>query len=308
MSVRTEIERLNAIKNRIRTNLVAQGVAVPTDTMLDEMATMILSVAGEDGKTPVKGVDYFTEADKAEIAAQVDGATLVQAPQYVDHWDKMTDQSRVYVLASTGHIWAYIASTRIEEVRESAGMPLTDDGRLGSDGTIQNGYAGYVATDYIDLMKYPLPFKLHFDGSVFCNPTGDSYTRLATYDANKAKIACGSWVTTNFNHYLNAGGTWGNTVEVDSATGFVTVTFNTTPTTNNGGALQYVRASGKGEPDTVDVYVTYNKEVTNRTWVDTKTTYAPTLTEAERQAMVDEVASIVDVQLLSVIGDGVVTT
>lgn len=71
MSVRTEIERLNAIKNRIRTNLVAQGITVPSDTMLEEMATMILSVAGEDGKSPVKGVDYWTAADQEAIVQQV---------------------------------------------------------------------------------------------------------------------------------------------------------------------------------------------------------------------------------------------
>lgn len=49
MSVRTQIERLNAIKSRMRTNLVAQGVTVPADTVLDSMAEMVLSVAGEDG-------------------------------------------------------------------------------------------------------------------------------------------------------------------------------------------------------------------------------------------------------------------
>lgn len=49
MSIQTEIDRLNAIKERIRTNLVAQGVALPTDAMLVEMAEQILSVAGEDG-------------------------------------------------------------------------------------------------------------------------------------------------------------------------------------------------------------------------------------------------------------------
>jgi hypothetical protein len=71
MSVQTQIDRLNAIKGRIRTNLVAQGITVPADTMLEEMATQILSVAGEDGYTPVKGTDYWTEADKAEIVAAV---------------------------------------------------------------------------------------------------------------------------------------------------------------------------------------------------------------------------------------------
>lgn len=71
MSVRTQIDRLNAIKARIRMNLAAQGIAVPADTMLEEMATMILSVAGEDGYTPQRGTDYWTEADQEAIVQQV---------------------------------------------------------------------------------------------------------------------------------------------------------------------------------------------------------------------------------------------
>ncbi len=50
MSVQTQIDRLNAVKERIRTNLVAQGITVPEDTMLEAMAEQILSVAGEDGQ------------------------------------------------------------------------------------------------------------------------------------------------------------------------------------------------------------------------------------------------------------------
>lgn len=68
MSVKSQIDRLNAVKDRIRTNLVAQGVTVPNDTTLDEMATLVLSVAGY---TPIKGVDYWTEADQEAIVQQV---------------------------------------------------------------------------------------------------------------------------------------------------------------------------------------------------------------------------------------------
>ena len=74
MSVQNSVDRLNAIKARIRTNLVAQGITVPEDTVLEEMAEQILSVAGEDGYTPVKGVDYFTEAEKAEMVSEAAAA------------------------------------------------------------------------------------------------------------------------------------------------------------------------------------------------------------------------------------------
>ena len=68
MSVQNSVDRLNAIKARIRTNLVAQGITVPEDAVLEEMAEQILSVAGY---TPVKGVDYFTESDKTELVSAV---------------------------------------------------------------------------------------------------------------------------------------------------------------------------------------------------------------------------------------------
>lgn len=81
MSVQTSIDRLNAIKARIRTNLVAQGITVPEDAVLEEMAEQILSVAGEDGYTPVKGVDYFTDAEKQEMTAEA--AAAIPISDYV---------------------------------------------------------------------------------------------------------------------------------------------------------------------------------------------------------------------------------
>lgn len=67
MSVQSQIDRLNAIKQRIRTNLVAQGITVPEDTMLEAMAEQILSVAGVDGNTSVKVV---TKAEYSALTAE----------------------------------------------------------------------------------------------------------------------------------------------------------------------------------------------------------------------------------------------
>jgi hypothetical protein len=83
MSVQSQIDRLNAIKQRIRTNLVAQGITVPEDTKLEAMAEQILSVAGvpgQDGYTPVRGTDYWTESDKAEIVAELKNVSDI--PEY----------------------------------------------------------------------------------------------------------------------------------------------------------------------------------------------------------------------------------
>ena len=50
MAIQSSIDRLNSIKERIRTNLAAQGITVPADAVLADMAEQILSVAGEDGR------------------------------------------------------------------------------------------------------------------------------------------------------------------------------------------------------------------------------------------------------------------
>ena len=44
-----ELDRLEEVKARIRRNLVAQGITVPSEAKLEEMASLILSVAGEPG-------------------------------------------------------------------------------------------------------------------------------------------------------------------------------------------------------------------------------------------------------------------
>lgn len=80
MSVKSQIDRLTAVKERIRTNLIAQGVTVPDDTKLEEMATLILSVAGEDGKdgtsVTVKSVSESTADGGSNVVTFSDGKTV----------------------------------------------------------------------------------------------------------------------------------------------------------------------------------------------------------------------------------------
>lgn len=77
MSVQSEIDRLNAIKERIRINLIAQGVTVPDATVLSEMAEMILSVAGEDGTSvTVSKVTESTADGGSNVVEFSDGKTV----------------------------------------------------------------------------------------------------------------------------------------------------------------------------------------------------------------------------------------
>ena len=146
MSVQNSVDRLNAIKARIRTNLVAQGIAVPEDTVLEEMAEQILSVAGEpgpkgdtgatgpkgdtgdagaDGKTPVKGVDYFTAAEKAEMASEA--AAAIPISNYVPK-SGTTMTGALIAQANTGYTTRQVRN--VIYLADGASVPTTQNGDL----------------------------------------------------------------------------------------------------------------------------------------------------------------------------------
>ncbi|MBQ9082257.1 MAG: hypothetical protein IJY28_02015, partial [Clostridia bacterium] len=83
----------------------------------------------------------------------------------------------------------------------------------------------------------------------------------------------------------------------------------TIPARYNGTDIGYMRFGGKGTEAASDVYITYQgvQTVTGGQWVSTGTTYAPALTDEDKQAMVDEITAMVDDQLLTLVGDGAVT-
>lgn len=85
MSIPTSIERLRAIKTRIRTNLAAQGITVPEDTVLSEMAERILSVAGEDGR----GIVSMTRTSGTGESGSTDTYTIT-------YTDETTNTFSVY--------------------------------------------------------------------------------------------------------------------------------------------------------------------------------------------------------------------
>lgn len=274
---------------------------------------MFTGPTGPVGPQGPKGDTYkLTDSDKAEIAVLVENATIVQAPQYVDSVAKMTDTGKVYVLASTGELWAYMDTTTTGTVREDIDAGVIANSRLGSDGSIatDSAYAGYVATsNYIDLTAYPIPFTLHLEGADFLPEGNISYTRMATYDANKTKIACGA-------HYQVYGGTNGRHAYLNITKDDIVVddngdahfTFNQAVKTNTDAAMQYVRVSGAGtDTNAVKVYATYTGTITGGQWVSTGTSYAPALSADDKAAIAGDVAAMIDTQLLSVIGEGTVT-
>lgn len=86
---------------------------------------------GIDGYTPVKGIDYYTEADKAEFEAYIASELAKRgqfAPEYANSVEECTDQSKMYVLPD-GFIYAYMLTEK--EVEGGANytnlLPLATD-------------------------------------------------------------------------------------------------------------------------------------------------------------------------------------
>lgn len=95
------------------------------------------SAPGKDGHTPVKGVDYFTEADRSEIVDAVKAAVpLVKAaeqPTIVSGVEACIDTTKFYVLPD-GFFYAY----RTKDVSWEKTLTVNDfeiGGLLSADGT-----------------------------------------------------------------------------------------------------------------------------------------------------------------------------
>ena len=303
---------------RIRGRDGAQGIQGEPGAAGEKGDTGPVGATGATGPAGADGKDYvLTAADKAEIAEQVESATIVQAPKYVSSVEEMTDVNRPYVLISTGRIWANAQTTVEKEVTVTDNItattdnPYKDGNRLGSsnDG-FSNDASGYHVTPLIDLTKYAgKTIQLHLEGCQYastgayaqwiqCRPYGTDKTVL-THRPYTVDTAGSGFVMSECS---------GLSVKYNSATS-ATITI-TNPTWSSAKTpVGYIRFCGKGAVADSKIYITYQdvQTVTGVQWFDTGTTYAAVLTDADKAEIVEEVAELVDTQLLSVLGDGAVT-
>ena len=239
---------------------------------------------GADGATGPKGETGATgpKGDTGDTGPQgpagPQGAPGGISIDIVDSVAEMTDTGKQYVLSSNSHIYVYkttqTTGTITEQISYGTGDDQKDNTRLGSDGSAVTdvAYTGYVVTPYIDLLKYPVPFTLHLDGGTFLPTTSDSYTKMASYTAAKAKINCYNTVSNAVDSLLNVS----DSDVSASANNAGSITFRKTPKTNNDnndGVLKYVRFSGKATLATIRAYVTYTGTTTTQGWVDTGVSY-----------------------------------
>lgn len=126
MGVQNSIDRLNSIKERIRVNLVAQGLTVPDDAMLADMAEQILSVAGENGR----GIVSIERTSGTGAAGTTDTYTIT-------YTDKTTSTFTVRNGAN-GATYTLTVADKTEIAEEAAGK-VDVSGKLDKAGGTMTG-------------------------------------------------------------------------------------------------------------------------------------------------------------------------
>ena len=242
---------------------------------------------GAQGPQGAPGADYtLTEADKAEIADMVDGATIVQAPKYVNSVDEMTDVNRPYVLISTGHIWANanveIETTLTDTITATDDNPYHDGYRLGSDATSDSmtAYAtGYFLTPMIDLTKAAYQGKtiqLHLEGAHFAsNEALETWIQARVYGVDKSVLVNRYHVFADMTNDNNIAHHCNGTMSIayNSETS-ATVTLSVPPTYGPSATpIGYIRFCAKGAVANSNITITYTGISTGVQWYDTGVTY-----------------------------------
>lgn len=242
---------------------------------------------GAQGTPGAPGADYtLTEADKAEIADMVDGATIVQAPKYVNSTTEMTDVNRPYVLISTGHIWANanveIETTLTDTITATDDNPYHDGYRLGSDATsdsMTHDAKGYFLTPLIDLTKAAYQGKtiqLHLEGAHFASDsTWEQWIQARVYGVDKSVLVNRYFVFADMGNDNNIAHHCNGTMSItyNSATS-ATVTLSVPPTYGPSATpIGYIRFCAKGAVASSNITITYTGISTGVQWYDTGTTY-----------------------------------
>ncbi len=79
------------------------------------------------------------------------------------------------------------------------------------------------------------------------------------------------------------------------------------PYSYSGKVVKYMRFNTIGTSANSDISISYTGEITGGQWVNTQTTYAPTLTADDKAEIANQVAEMVDSELAEIIGTGAVT-
>ena len=167
---------------------------------------------GDPGYTPVKGTDYYTDADKAEFSEYIASELAKRGqikPEFANSVEECTDTSLLYVLPD-GYIYAYMLTESEPEPLFTNQLPLA----INSDGTeyvgdngedgYNNGYrisssgeekaaSGYDATGFIPVVAGDVVRVANTDDLA----DGSRYCTFYYFDSTFAKL------TTPNNQYFD---------------------------------------------------------------------------------------------------------
>lgn len=223
----------------------------------------------ETSLAPVRGVDYWTEADKEEIKTETYNelqplilSQMQQTLTFVNSIEECADTSKLYVLPD-GFIYAYKTIETvggIEEVTEQITGEFTEDYRLSTSSGSLSALAGAITTPLIDITGYGDKFTIHLDSA-----NGGSAHSVQWAKANQ-NVTGNSMCLYKDDDLVLAGFTGstslsGITYNVNAADD-VDISFDVSAVPIDAQGFTHVRFSGvTGRADKVAVSVTYEKEI-----------------------------------------------
>ena len=314
-------KRFETLQKEINTaaaTLVSPTVTVtPTENghqvkITDNKGEHMFSVVnGKDGKNSENYV--LTDDDKKEIATAVPIVKVPSEPLFAPNLETMTDTTKAYVNTETMTFWRYQKATYEDTItdiiEDTADNPAHNEKYLNKGSLVDR--VGTFVTPYIHLGEYSGQVTLKVKGTTCLSDTASNYSALDFYDENKTFIdrkymslaqVTGGYVVTALCDSLDK-------VSIDGDT---TTFIIDLPRSHMGTIAHYIRFTcgtyNSGSTwETSEISITYKKVVTGYTWLDSGISYTPNVTEADKQEIVNEVVSIVDSELISIIGDGEVS-
>ncbi len=195
----------NGTSSKISVTSFSGGTRLSIDNGDNDGAQVVNIFDGEDGYTPVLGVDYFTESDKAYIVSSVIDS-LGGNPVF-----GIVDENNNIVVSGNLGTGTYIVKYELEDGTTVDIGELTLGGtnepetpeetnyfnkdtaqlnfRLGSSGS-PSAYDGMVTTDFIPVDSSMVDKLFRINGITLINSDQYTYcTRVVYYDENKNKLA-----------------------------------------------------------------------------------------------------------------------
>lgn len=229
---------------------------------------------GVPGSTPVKGVDYYTEADKAEFSDYIASELAKRGqlkPEFANSIDDCTDESKLYVLPD-GYIYGYILT-----VTEGETVPNYTNLLDNANAYIKDGYrysqsgGAFKACTTDCAIVIPIP------------STAGAFTVRVKEATTSGAAYTGSAYFGTDNQTFSGTNSPDNFSSADDGKG--TVTF--TQSTYNGGYNYFVIHVAAGV-DESSLVVTLNEEITETTtpggtaykWASTGHAFVPADYEA----------------------------